>query len=407
MGKLRRAVAHHQLVGHAHLGQGFALKLVGVNFLGSCQVQLHVDERAGQKLGGREALVERAGLVDTVYQGLRNGLAGLVMQGKFAEHLGRGQPVFEQLRGEFHVVAYHAGTREGGVRNVARQPMQGVAELVKQRGGVGPGNEYGLAGLALHEVRVVRHDGRHGLTVHALLVAVGIHPGPRVFAGAGVRVEVPEAHLLAGGFVVHLPHLHIRMVHGYIGHGHEGEIEQLAGYPEHSLAHLIELQILFHLVLVEVVAGLAHLLGVVAVVPGLKFEVGGSTLLFGQGQHVGHFLVHAGHGGFPHLLHQLHSGFGRFGHGVVEAQVGVSGVAQQLGALGPQLQNLGNDGVVVVCAAVVAPVREHPPGLLAQLALVRIGQERVDAGTRVGDDARRRNLTAGGRGFGRVAQRSR
>ena len=197
------------------------------------------------------------------------------------------------------------------------------------------------------------------------------------------------------------------MVHGYIGHGHEGEIEQLAGHPEHALAHFIELQILFHLVLVEVVAGLAHLLGVVAVVPGLKFEVGGSTFFFGQGQHVGYFLVHAGHGGFPHLLHQLHSGFGRFGHGVVEAQVGVSGVAQQLGALGPQLQNLGNDGVVVVCAAVVAPVREHPPSLLAQLALVRIGQKRVDAGTRVGDDARRRNLTAGGRGFGRVAQRSR
>jgi hypothetical protein len=50
--------------------------------------------------------------------------------------------------------------------------------------------------------------------------------------------------------------------------------------------------------------------------------------------------------------------------------VGVRGVAEQLGALGAQREDLGDDRVVVVLAAVVAAADERAPHLLAQIAAV-------------------------------------
>ncbi len=58
---------------------------------------------------------------------------------------------------------------------------------------------------------------------------------------------------------------------------------------------------------------------------------------------------------------------------------------EQLRALGPQLQDLRDRRVVVGCAAVVAAVHEHAPGLFPERAIIRIGEERLDARARVGD----------------------
>ncbi len=63
----------------------------------------------------------------------------------------------------------------------------------------------------------------------------------------------------------------------------------------------------------------------------------------------------------------------------------VRGVAQQRDALGAQAQDLGDDGVVVVLVAVVAAVVVGAPDLLAQVALVGEGQERIHRRARVGD----------------------
>ena len=60
-------------------------------------------------------------------------------------------------------------------------------------------------------------------------------------------------------------------------------------------------------------------------------------------------------------------------------------IAEQLGAFGAQLQDLGDDGVVVVLVAVVAAVDEHAPRFFAQVAVIGVSQKRIDRRTRVHD----------------------
>jgi hypothetical protein len=58
-------------------------------------------------------------------------------------------------------------------------------------------------------------------------------------------------------------------------------------------------------------------------------------------------------------------------------------VAEESRPLGAQLQDLGDQLVVVGGAAAVAAVHEHPPDLLAQRAILGVGQEGLDARTRI------------------------
>ena len=262
--------------------------------------------------------------------------------------------------------------------------MQRVAELVEHRHGVVPRDEDGLAGLGLHEVGVVRHD-RVDRTVEPLLRPVGVHPRARVLARARVGVEVPEADVLAA-LVLHLVDGDVLLVDGDRGRGrHLGEREavELPRRPEHPLPELVELEVELHLVHVEVVLRLADLLGVVAVVPRSDLEL--RVLLVRDGLHVVDLLVYARDGGGPDLHHQAHRLLGRLGHRVVEAPVGVRREAEELGALCPQAEDLGDALAVVVRVLVVAAAVVRPPDLLAQVAPVRVGQEGVHRGARVGD----------------------
>jgi hypothetical protein len=65
--------------------------------------------------------------------------------------------------------------------------------------------------------------------------------------------------------------------------------------------------------------------------------------------------------------------------------VGVGLVPEQLRALGPQGEDLGDQAVVVLHVAVVAAVHERAPRLLAQVAPVRVGEEGLDARAGVED----------------------
>jgi hypothetical protein len=126
-----------------------------------------------------------------------------------------------------------------------------------------------------------------------------------------------------------------------------------------------------------------------------------ARLAVGDGLHVGDLLAHARHGGRPHGLHELHGPLGRASHGVREAPVRVRGIAEQLGALGAQREDLADERVVVGRAGVAA-VDEHAPGALAQVAPGGVGEERVDRRARVGDQPRARHaarLRVGRRGL--------
>ena len=99
--------------------------------------------------------------------------------------------------------------------------------------------------------------------------------------------------------------------------------------------------------------------------------------------HVGDLLAHARHRGLPHRLHERHGVFRRLRHLILDPPVRVRRIPEERGALGTELEDLGDDPVVVVRVAVVTAAGEHAPDLLAQVAPRRPGEERIDARPRV------------------------
>ena len=89
---------------------------------------------------------------------------------------------------------------------------------------------------------------------------------------------------------------------------------------------------------------------------------------------------------------------GRLGHRVLHPPVGVALEAEQLGAVGAQLHDLGDDRVGVVGIAIVAAVDERAPHLLAKRAVVGEGQHRIDRRARVAD-----RIAAGGQALASLA----
>ncbi len=163
----------------------------------------------------------------------------------------------------------------------------------------------------------------------------------------------------------------------------EGQPVEPVGGVEHRLADMIELQVGLHLVHIEVVLRLAHHLGVVAIIPGLDRE----AALFGVDDllHLGDVGADLRDGRPPHRHFELQRIVGGLRHRVSEVPVRVGRVAEQLGLLGAQLQDLAHHRVVVGHAAIVAARGPHPERLFAQAPIRRVGEEGLDRRARVGD----------------------
>ena len=158
--------------------------------------------------------------------------------------------------------------------------------------------------------------------------------------------------------------------------GLEAQTEQFLRHEEHAFTELVELQVGFELVGVEVVLGLADLLRIEPVVPRLEGEL--VALGVGDTLHVGDLLTHPRDGGLPDRLHQGHGAFRGASHGVLEPPVRMRRMAEQSRPLGAQLQDLADDRVVVARIAVVAAAHELAPDLLAQVATGGVGEEGLD-----------------------------
>src|SRR5690606_36739769 len=331
--EVRHPVAHHDLARHPELGERLALEGVGVDGSVAREVHLHVDQRAREVLRRREALVEGRRALDPVDQLLRDRLARLVMDREALEHLGRREPVLEELRWELDVVARDGRARERRVLDGRREPVQRVAELVEERLRIVPRDQDRLARRALHEVRVVRDD-RRDHAVESLLAAVCAHPRAGPLAGTGEWIEVEEPDVLARRTVRNLPDPDVEVVDRDIIDWSELEAEELVHDPEHRVPQPVELEVRLDLVLVQVVLRLPDLLGVIEVVPRLDRDLG--PLGTGVRLHVGDLLTDAGDGRRPHRLEQLERALGRLRHRVLEPPVRVRLVAEQLRALGPE-----------------------------------------------------------------------
>ena len=309
------------------------------------------------------------------------------------------------LRRIFDIVARRAA--QGRIGHLRRIGVKGVAELVEQGLGVVERDQDRLAAFGLDEIVVVRAEGVL-LAVKGRMRPVGRHPGPGALAGAGIVVGVVQADRPAG--VLDLIDGDVRMEdrHGARGQFFEGEAVQATRHLERAGAHVVELEIGFQLILVEVVLLLPDLLRIVEVVPRLD-------VVTGDRAHVGDLFRHPRLGGGPDAVHQIHGRARGLRHRVLHPPFGVVAEAQQTGAVLTQLHDLGDGRIGVVAVAVVAAVDEFAPDHFAQAAVVGEAEEGIDARAGVDDGpaldvaaARRggrgglvRGGQAGDAGFGR------
>src|SRR5712675_3080451 len=68
MSELRRAVTHHNFLRHPEGAERVAFEAVRINGRTARQMQLHVDDRAGQILDGLKARIEGMGALDLLHQ---------------------------------------------------------------------------------------------------------------------------------------------------------------------------------------------------------------------------------------------------------------------------------------------------------------------------------------------------
>ncbi len=314
--------------------------------IGLLRVPGQVKQRGRQVLGGRVALVEAACLEDLVDQLLRHRFAGLVVLGVVGEDLRVQRPVLVELRRELDEIARGGGAGDRRVLHVREHAMQGVAELMEHGGDVVEADQRRLAIGRLGEVADVV-DHRLG-TGQAVLLDEHVHPGA---AGLGVTLEVVGVEQGQRGAVLveHFVHLHVRVVGRNVGARLEGDAVQLGGGVEDAvLQHVVQFEVRLDLRFVQVVLGLADLLGVEVPIRGGNLE---ATLLG-----VDHLLDLTGFGtglggGGRHGVGQQLQRRGRgLGHLVAQLVVGEGLEAEQLGLLRTQLRQAlhGLAGVVLV-----------------------------------------------------------
>ena len=127
-----------------------------------------------------------------------------------------------------------------------------------------------LAGRGLGEVGDVVDDRQRAQQLG--LVDEVAHPGAAVLVVALEVVAVEKRQRLAVG-VEHFEHAHVRVVDRNVLALLEGDAVELVGGVEHAvLQHVVQLEVGLDLRFVEIVLGLADLLGVEVPVPRLELE---------------------------------------------------------------------------------------------------------------------------------------
>ena len=171
----------------------------------------------------------------------------------------------------------------------------------------------------------------------------------------------------------------------HIGARRELQAEQALCRIEGRLDHAVETEVGLDRRFFDVATPLAQLFRVVAPVPGRKFEI--AAFLLHQRLQCVAIGFRAGARRRPHCVEQMTDRVRRFRHGVVEPVMGEVVIAEQAATLGAQLHHLGNNRLVVGCAAIVAAADEGAKDLFAQIAALRELQEWFDAGARQRDNA--------------------
>ena len=312
--------------------------------------------------------------------------------------------MFVDLRRQLHKIAGHA--TDTRIVYVAEEAVQPVAELVEEGRSL-VGTEQGR--LALDGLGEVADDGHHGDDAVAVLViplrTIAATPGSTTLAGTGEEVEVNDSQRLAV-LVDALEDLRLGMGQRHVGERAETDAIQAGSHIESSLAHVVQLQIGAHFVLVDVKLGLPGFLEVVAPVPTFGLEL--LAVLLDFGLDVLQLFLGFRQRRFPNLVEQGIHLVGCLGHARLQRQRGIVFVPHQAGLLQAGLQQFAHHGLVVGVIAVVAAVGVGLEDLFAQGTVVGILQEGHHTGILQGKHplALQSLLTGrlGGRGYQRGGQ---
>ena len=327
------------------------------------RMRRHVHQRRGRIAHRLVALVEAPRSMQLGHQRVGYRLSRQVVPRMALQHFRFFQPVLEQLRRQLDEVAQHVRARHALVSDVGQQAVQTVAEFVEQRACIIKTQQRRLTRRAAREVVVVDDDGQRARV--ARLLAKRTHP--RATALARAREVVVQEHTHHGTpRVTHFIDFHVGVIRLHIGHQDEAQTEQAIRAIEYRVDHALEREVGFDHRLVDVIARLAHLLGVEAPVPGFDRQ----RLAMRQRQRRKRFALFLGArlGRPPHLLQQLGHGLLGLGHRVGECIVGERRVAVQTRLLIAQAQDLARHRPVVVLAVMLAACRPGAPGLFAQVA---------------------------------------
>ena len=296
------------------------------------------------------------------------------MHGILPEHLGIERPVLHQLRGQLHEIALDL--RESAVLHVVEQEVERMPELVEQRLGLVEGQQRGIAPRRAREVADDRHHGRHALPVLVGLLHVVAAPRALALSVAREVIEIEHAQMRLVD-VEHLVSDRLGVVQRHDDRAERDAVEPV-GEEEDASLHVLQREIGPQHLLVEGIFLLADLLGVIPPVPRRELSLG--EILPEQLLHLGQLALGAFERRGPDLLQQAVHGVGRSGHLVVHDVGGIRGIAQQVGLLRAQADEIVDQLFVVILVAVVAAVEVGLVDLLAQFAFRRVGQKRDQAG---------------------------
>ena len=179
--------------------------------------------------------------------------------------------------------------------------------------------------------------------------------------------------------VEYFEHFLVRMPGRKIVARFEGQAEQSGGHGERAVTNGGDFEIRTQRLLIQLITSFADLFRVMTPIPaanpvvdtiGIHHLLQGRTFLPGQRNRR-----------FPDPVQKSVNALRRCRHVVAENEVGVACITHQLRALGTQRNHAGKDLLVVGIVVVVATHCITQVDFLAQLAVWRILEKRVDAGS--------------------------
>ena len=301
-----------------------------------------------------------------------DGGVGFIMGSESVEPFFFECPVFHDLGGEFNEVAEDVGAAGGTVGALGEHAVEGVPEFVQEGGHLVEGEEGGTGGGGLGEIGDNGDDGTDVLPLFPVLYPVVGHPGAAAFAFTGE--EVGEEDGKEGTVaVVDFESADVGMVAGEIVHFLEGDAVEAMGEGENAFAYFLKGKVGTEEFVVEGIFFLFEFVGVVCPVPALQGlgEAGaaGKVLDFafvGNG---------VGMGCGEELLQEAVDCGGRFRHAVGKDVVGIGGISQEACFFESEVDDLADDAVVVVRAALVASGGVSAVHAFAQGTAVGIAHE--------------------------------